>query len=521
MALSRRTGQRFQASIWPGFVDAMTGLLLVLMFVLTIFMVVQFVLRETITGQESELNQLSAEIAAISEALGLERAKIVNLEGELGTLKSTLDETNSELTRQNRLISALTIERDEALSALSGATAKIASFEEQVAGLLAAQSQDKATIASLESTKETLLSEQEALNLALASARDEIDQAAEEARRKAAEREALEALIASLEAQKSESAERIASQATELKRLEDVISEKEAAQLISDAAAKALREKLANADAELTAMSLALEEQRKQAEDLLITLAAAEAAKADYEQQLQDTLLALSVANNKTDEQSSEIIELQVQSDQLRGDIKDAEIALAAAYAQQVNLEARIKDLEAQILAEKQISKETQNAQQMLVAASEELNDRLAAAIENLSAARAELDPIRDQMNALNQNRSASATSTHTVTPKATTTTAKQRCEANIRGCSEADLCETATYGFNEKNWSAMYISFVDEAKRRGLTCGVTQDKQVSAGRSEVFSSWPDTLICNYVKLGLKKHIQEAKSRGLTCDVIE
>ncbi len=40
MALSRRTGTRFQASIWPGFVDAMTGLLLVLMFVLTIFMVV-------------------------------------------------------------------------------------------------------------------------------------------------------------------------------------------------------------------------------------------------------------------------------------------------------------------------------------------------------------------------------------------------------------------------------------------------------------------------------------------------
>ena len=34
MALSRRTGSRFQANIWPGFVDAMTGLLLVLTFVL-------------------------------------------------------------------------------------------------------------------------------------------------------------------------------------------------------------------------------------------------------------------------------------------------------------------------------------------------------------------------------------------------------------------------------------------------------------------------------------------------------
>ena len=84
MALSRRTSHRFQASIWPGFVDAMTGLLLVLMFVLTIFMVVQFVLRETITGQENELNLLSAEIAAIAEALGLEQEKVSALKGEVG-----------------------------------------------------------------------------------------------------------------------------------------------------------------------------------------------------------------------------------------------------------------------------------------------------------------------------------------------------------------------------------------------------------------------------------------------------
>ena len=67
MALSRRTGQRFQASIWPGFVDAMTALLLVLMFVLTIFMVVQFMLRETITGQETELDQLSAQVAELAD----------------------------------------------------------------------------------------------------------------------------------------------------------------------------------------------------------------------------------------------------------------------------------------------------------------------------------------------------------------------------------------------------------------------------------------------------------------------
>ena len=86
MALSRRTGQRFQNSIWPGFVDAMTGLLLVLMFVLTIFMVVQFVLRETISGQEDELNQLAGEVAALAQALGLEENRAADLDARVNTL---------------------------------------------------------------------------------------------------------------------------------------------------------------------------------------------------------------------------------------------------------------------------------------------------------------------------------------------------------------------------------------------------------------------------------------------------
>ena len=69
MALSRRTGVRFQASIWPGFVDAMTGLLLVLMFVLTIFMVMQFVLQETIKGQGTVLDELNLDITQKDDQL--------------------------------------------------------------------------------------------------------------------------------------------------------------------------------------------------------------------------------------------------------------------------------------------------------------------------------------------------------------------------------------------------------------------------------------------------------------------
>ena len=112
MALSRRTGSRFQASIWPGFVDAMTGLLLVLMFVLTIFMVVQYVLRETISGQESELDALAGEVAALAQALGLEEQRGNRLDARLSAMSATLDEAQDQVSQQAALIASLTEQRD-------------------------------------------------------------------------------------------------------------------------------------------------------------------------------------------------------------------------------------------------------------------------------------------------------------------------------------------------------------------------------------------------------------------------
>ncbi|MDX8349891.1 peptidoglycan -binding protein [Cognatiyoonia sp. IB215446] len=262
MALSRRSSNRFQNAIWPGFVDAMTGLLLVLMFVLTIFMVIQFVLRETITGQESELDLLTNEVAALTSTLGLERARSAALD-------SDLDAANALAQQQSGRIAALIAERDAQGQALAEARSQITEFEAQVAGLLAERSDALANIAGLEAEQERLLSEQEALNLALAQARTEIDEGTEAARLAAARREALEALIADLETENDANTARI----TEL----------EAGQLADAAAAEALRERLANADTELTAMTLNLEEQRQEAEETLTLLAAARAAQAELE----------------------------------------------------------------------------------------------------------------------------------------------------------------------------------------------------------------------------------------------
>ncbi len=316
MALSRRSGQRFQASIWPGFVDAMTALLLVLMFVLTIFMVIQFFLRETISGQATELDDLNAQIVSLADSLGLERQRATALEQDVARLDSTLEQARKDSDTQLALIATLTSQRDAQAAELEQQRASITSFEAQVATLLAerdaARNEGAALTAELDAAKEEqtrLISDREVLKLALATARDEVDAQAEVARLAAARKEALEALIADLrrknegqEATLARTQAQLETQAARQSELEAQLSEAEKAKLADAAAAEALRERLKNADTELTAMTLALEEERKRAEETLTLLAAAEAAKGDLNAKLAAAVLAASEVEGTQEE---------------------------------------------------------------------------------------------------------------------------------------------------------------------------------------------------------------------------
>ena len=266
MALSRgRGGQRFSALIWPGFVDAMTTLLLILIFLVTIFMVVQFALRDAISTKDNELKDLSAQVSDLADALGLERSRSASL-------ADNLDAAQVEADRQSTLIATLRGQVAEGQRNLDQAQAQITSFEAQVASLLSERDAARGQVSDLTAERAKLLSDQEALNLAVAKARSEIDAQEEAARLAAARREALEALVADLKAKGA---------ATDQK-----LSEAEAARLTEAAAAAALRDKLKGAEDELTAMTLALEDQRKKAEDTLTLLAAAEAAKKQLDERL-------------------------------------------------------------------------------------------------------------------------------------------------------------------------------------------------------------------------------------------
>lgn len=283
MALSRRTGSRFQGSIWPGFVDAMTGLLLVLMFVLTIFMVLQAVQTQRINGQESELNSLSGEVAALAQALGMERQNTADLETQLGSITTSLTAARDKAAEQAAMIASLSATRDAQAVQLNAAEAKITGFETQVANLLSQRDAAVARGETLEARQKELLSAQDALNLALTQARSETDAQVEAARLAAARRDALTALVDDLRTKNQETQAALQSAADANAA---ALSDAEAARLAEAAAAELLREKLQNADAELTAMTLALETQRQEAEDTLTLLAAARAAKETLDAEL-------------------------------------------------------------------------------------------------------------------------------------------------------------------------------------------------------------------------------------------
>ena len=358
MALSRRTGQRFQASIWPGFVDAMTGLLLVLMFVLTIFMIVQFVLRETISGQENELNSLQDEIALIAEALGLEKKQTEKLGLELNALTGTLANTESELQRQATLISTLTRERETQGQLISEANSKITLFEAQVAGLISQRDNLNLQIGSLRDDKKlattkilelqnesnNLKSDRDQLELALASARNEIDAAVQAARMAAAQREVFESMIVALEQDLSDAEKRVDEKIDEVGVLRERLSEEEEARFVSVNVAQELRKRLKNADAELTAMTLMLEAQRQEAEDTLTLLAAADNARDQIDNKLKETLFALEVANSEIYKTKQSIEKLESGEKRILAELDQSNLALAAALSQRKNLQQEFDD---------------------------------------------------------------------------------------------------------------------------------------------------------------------------------
>ena len=88
MALARARRNESGFNYWPGFVDALSTLVLSIVFLLSVFLVVQFFLSQEVTGKDKALEQLNAKIAQLNDLLSLEKLGKLNLDDQVSQLRA-------------------------------------------------------------------------------------------------------------------------------------------------------------------------------------------------------------------------------------------------------------------------------------------------------------------------------------------------------------------------------------------------------------------------------------------------
>ena len=109
MAISTRRSRTQETNIWPGFVDALAALLMVIIFVLMIFIVAQFYLTQLLSGRDDDLAKLQGQILELGELLSIERTTNAKLASNIDRLNESLAIATAKQETLNSKISELII----------------------------------------------------------------------------------------------------------------------------------------------------------------------------------------------------------------------------------------------------------------------------------------------------------------------------------------------------------------------------------------------------------------------------
>ncbi|MTI11100.1 peptidoglycan -binding protein [Curvivirga aplysinae] len=144
MALARRN--RNNMDIWPGFVDALATLLMVIIFLLLIFVISQVFLNDALVGRDKALDKLNLQVSELADMLKLERASSADLRNQVSDLSSEL---RASLAKRADL--------EAQLKSLSGENEGLKKELEASEGALAVVSADlEDAYKTIEANKETI-----------------------------------------------------------------------------------------------------------------------------------------------------------------------------------------------------------------------------------------------------------------------------------------------------------------------------------------------------------------------------
>lgn len=145
---------------WPGFVDALSTLLLVMVFLLSIFALAQFFLGAALSGRDAALEQLHEQVAELGELLSLERQSNADLRTSLNELSASLQ--------------ILRTERDDLADDLAGVTRALADSRAKLDAAEQAASEQAADLAAITSRHDETIEELEQERTISARARSRV-----------------------------------------------------------------------------------------------------------------------------------------------------------------------------------------------------------------------------------------------------------------------------------------------------------------------------------------------------------
>jgi chemotaxis protein MotB len=125
MALGRTRRGDSSMNYWPGFVDALSTLILGIIFLLTVFVVVQFFLQQEVAGKDTALQRLNAQIAQLTDLLAMEKSGKSSVEDQLAQLRASLATTLSERDKLKSQVDGFGLGADSAQGRIGSLTADL------------------------------------------------------------------------------------------------------------------------------------------------------------------------------------------------------------------------------------------------------------------------------------------------------------------------------------------------------------------------------------------------------------
>lgn len=182
--------RRRTIDFWPGFVDALSSLLMVLVFLLLVFTIGQFVLSDAISGRDKALAQLNAELAALARSLSMEQsakvtalarvdelsASLASTTGERDALRLNLDQTTQTLSQTQAQLEASTAEVAKMAADINALAELKRQLEAEIASRLAELEQNKEKLAVQTELSAKSAAQVELLNRQMAALRQQLDE---------------------------------------------------------------------------------------------------------------------------------------------------------------------------------------------------------------------------------------------------------------------------------------------------------------------------------------------------------